>query len=161
MEAEAHALMGRAADAFDGIRRAEHIMAGGDAGQTARPSIPSSFGVFFNAAYLAAEEAVVLVKLGHHQEAVDILEPLLSGLDPDRRKNWYWLYPMLASSYIKMGNVSAACQMALETVRGTAKMQVATNLPLVLKLRAELDPFRADLGVQQLDEAVDEAREAV
>jgi hypothetical protein len=161
MEAEAHALMGRAGDAFDGLRRAEHIMAGADAGRAARPSIPSSFGVFFNATYLAAEEAVVRVKLGHHQEAVDILEPLLSGLDPDRRKNWYWLYPMLASSYIKMGNVTSACRFALETVRGTAKMQVATNLPLVLKVRAELDPFRMESGVQQLDDAIDEAREAV
>lgn len=162
MEGEAHALMGEDGAALEAMDRARQIVvAEGVTSGGSRPPVTSSFGAFFNADYLTAEEAVVRASLGHHAEVVAILEPLLGSVEPDRRKNWFWLYPALASSHIELGNVESACRLALETVRGATTMQVATNLPLVRRVRRELEPFNTQPEVAQLDEALVAAQEAV
>ncbi len=160
MEAEAHALMGRARDAAQALDRAHAILnQAGDFAKNGRPMVLSSHGAFFSHDYLAAEEGVVRAKLGDNAAAISILVPLLRSIEPHRRKNWYWLYPMLASAHLHQDNVEDACQLALESLRGSMAMNVATNLPLISGVRKQLDAHAGHPAVRELDHAIREARD--
>jgi transcriptional regulator with XRE-family HTH domain len=160
IEAEAHALLGRGRDAYQALDRARTIMStDGDMARDSRPKVLSSLGPFFNHDYLTAEEGVVRAHLGEHSEAAGVLAPLLDSIAPGRRKNWYWLYPMLAGACIHLGDVERACGLAAGALQGSMKMGVATNLPLVSGVRRQLEVHRRDPAVQELDEAIRLARQ--
>jgi hypothetical protein len=160
IEAEAHALLGRGRDAYQALDRARTtISRDGDVPRDRRPKVLSSLGPFFNHDYLTAEEGVVRAHLGEQAEAAAILAPLLDSVAPERRKNWYWLYPMLAGACIHLGDVDRACGLAAEALQGSMKMGVTTNLPLVSGVRRQLEVHRRDPAVQALDEAIRLARQ--
>jgi hypothetical protein len=158
IEAEAHALLGRGRDAYQALDRARAIMSReADLAKGGRPAVLSSQGPFFSNDYLTAEEGVIRAHLGQHAEAASILAPLLDSVAPERRKNWYWLYPMLAGACIHLGDVDLACGLATEALQGSMRMGVATNLPLVSGVRHQLEVHQHDPAVQELDEAIRQA----
>ncbi|MGH7882487.1 MAG: hypothetical protein ACREN8_06215 [Candidatus Dormibacteraceae bacterium] len=155
MEAEAYGLLGRAHETFEALNRTEAIMSrDGNISKNGRPAVLSSYGAFFSTSYLEAEEGVVRAKLGETAEAIAVLSPLLATIETSRRKNWYWLYPILAGAHIQQGNIESACELAQESLLGTLQMQIATNLPLVFKVQRQLEPYRNHPAVQQLNESI-------
>lgn len=111
-----------------------------------RPRIP-----FYDAARLAGEHGLCLVRLGHLTEARTIIKSALDSLPASQVKTRPALVTALANSHVPE-DIDEACRLAETALDMGVGMQVEPNRQDVLELREKLEPWRETAAVKRLDE---------
>jgi hypothetical protein len=148
LEAEAHALAGDERPTPRALDEADTAMARvGEEDTSRRPRV-----VFFNRNYLKGERGVALARLEQPEAAQAVLEDALSSLDPEAVKTRPRLLTALATAHLRQGNIDEACRLGGDALGLATRQQVGPNLQDVRRLRLELEPWRDNRAVKELDE---------
>jgi hypothetical protein len=109
---------------------------------------------YFNRAYLADEVAHCLHDLGRAPAARSAAEDALEGVGASRVRRLAIDATLLASAWLRSGDVEQACAMAGDGVRYTARTSSGRCRDRVRQLLADLAPYRGTPCVRDLEELV-------
>ena len=111
---------------------------------------------YFNHAYLADELAHCLHDLGHAPRARDFVADALDGVGNDHVRRLAIDAALLASSWVRSGDLEQACQVGMQAVGYAARTSSGRCVERITRLLTELGPHRDQREVVQFREFVRE-----
>jgi transcriptional regulator with XRE-family HTH domain len=148
VSARALARMGREAETTQLLLACEKLLDRSDAGDEPR------WIAYFNRAYLADEVAHCLHDLGRAPAARSAAEDALDGVGASRVRRLAIDATLLASAWLRSGDVEQACVAARDGVRYTAKTSSGRCRERIRQLLADLAPNRDVPCVRDLENLV-------
>ena len=111
---------------------------------------------YFNHAYLADELAHCMHDLGHAPGARDFVADALDGVGNDHVRRLAIDAALLASSWVRSGDLERPCQVGMEAVGYAARTSSGRCVERIARLLADLNPQRDHREVVQFREFVRE-----
>ncbi|MEV0536776.1 hypothetical protein [Kitasatospora sp. NPDC050463] len=142
--ARAHARMGEESEASRLLVQAESLLDGAD------PEDEPGWISYFTPAYLADEAAHCLHDLGHAPAARHQLADALDGVGRDKVRRLAIDATLLASTWLRTGDLDQACTVGTEAVGYAARTGSGRCVQRVAGLLAELEPHASHASVAGL-----------
>jgi hypothetical protein len=148
VEAEVHAHLG-APDACDrALTTAKALAAQETLGE-------DHYATGFNSSRLAGYEGACFVRLRQPERALPALQQAVALLDPQAIRRRSTLLTDMGIAQAQQGNVQQACTLAIQALAITTQTKSLSVLERVRLLRSELEPWREDQAVQDLEKHLD------
>jgi hypothetical protein len=148
VSARALARMGREAETTRALLACERLLDKSSASDEPR------WIAYFNRAYLADEVAHCLHDLGRAPAARSAAENALEGVGVSRVRRLAIDATLLASSWLRSGDVEQACAAAADGVRYTARTSSGRCRARIRELLSDLSPYRDVSCVRELEDLV-------